>query len=531
MNKEQRKERDQNLENSRRVAERRYGVLIATLKDYNVTAGALEKCSSVIQMRIFALAGKVKDAIILNKEPLIENLLLIKEGKNTPYATSTKGRTCKVIETFEGQIEAFKAKIVDYNNENKIDFDAKYKPMINQMQQSNYLREMDIISDATALTDFSMSNAMLQKALGMQYVCRGVVELSVGGDGFLRGESYYQNDEDIYVPKSTIDNCKLRSGDFVVAKNADKPIVKLLPEDIHTISGLSQDLSFRRPNFDELSPIYPNEKIALETEREEGLTLRSIDLMCPIGKGQRAVIIAPPKSGKTTLIKKIARAIYEKYSEIVTFVLLIDESPEEVTDIKRNVFGTEVVDSTFDMSAKMQINKAELLLARAKRIVETGKDVVILLDSITKLARAYGNDESKEGRCFGEISYTAMQKAKRFFASARKIDGKGSLTIVATAQVETGVKTDETIFEEFNGVGNCEIYLNGKLSEKKIFPNIVFSKSMTKMDELIQTEKEHDAMNKIREEISSKNALEGSLYVINLLEKTQNNEELVDKLV
>ncbi|MEG1520135.1 MAG: transcription termination factor Rho, partial [Clostridia bacterium] len=340
---------------------------------------------------------------------------------------------------------------------------------------------------------------------------------------------YFQSKFDVYVPDSTIKKIKLRRGDFVVGKtviNADSSDYLMYT---HSINGLTVDNAFKRPEFDNLIPVYPNEKINLEIEGESDSTMRVLDLMCPIGKGQRALIVSPPKAGKTTIIKKLARAISENHKEIKLFVLLIDERPEEVTDIRTTV-NAEVVDSTFDMSYERHVRVTELLLDRAKRLVETGKDVVILLDSITRLARAYNNVITPSGRSLsGGLDTQALQPPKKFFGAARNMNGKGSLTIIATALVDTGSKMDDIIYEEFKGTGNMEIHLDRMLAERRIFPSVNLTKSGTRMDNLLQNSEELDTQYKIRRLLASKNTIDGTIDVLDMLEKTKTNKEFIKK--
>lgn len=284
---------------------------------------------------------------------------------------------------------------------------------------------------------------------------------------------------------------------------------------------------FKRPNFSRLVPIYTQERYTLETSSNE-LSTRIIDLICPIGKGQRGMIVSPPKAGKTILLQKIADAISHNNPEAHLIVLLIDERPEEVTDMQRRING-EVVYSTFDQTAENHVRITELVLERAKRLVELGRDVVILLDSITRLARAYNLTINPTGRTLsGGLDPGALYGPKRFFGAARKIENGGSLTIVATALVETGSRMDEVIFEEFKGTGNMEVFLDRKLSEKRIFPAIDINRSGTRREELLLNERELDCVWAIRKALSRLDTASVTELILNFMQKTKNNAHFIE---
>jgi transcription termination factor Rho len=295
------------------------------------------------------------------------------------------------------------------------------------------------------------------------------------------------------------------------------------------VNGEPPEASYRRKKFDELVPIYPNEKIKLETTQDEYAT-RMIDLICPIGKGQRGMIVAPPKVGKTTLIKKIANSISTNYPDMELIVLLIDERPEEVTDMQRSIKG-EVIYSTFDELPEHHVKVAEMVIERAKRLVEQKKDVVILLDSITRLARAYNLTVPASGRTLsGGLDPAALHKPKKFFGAARNIEGGGSLTILASALVETGSRMDEVIFEEFKGTGNMEVVLDRSMSEKRIFPAINLNKSGTRREDLLLTKEELKTMYAVRKALSTAQQAEVTEDFISEVMSTKNNAELVERL-
>ena len=298
---------------------------------------------------------------------------------------------------------------------------------------------------------------------------------------------------------------------------------------VTSINGELPDDVSKRPNFDEMVPIYPDERIRLECASRDFAT-RCIDLVSPIGKGQRGIIVSPPKAGKTTLLKMIAKSIAENYPDVELKVLLIDERPEEVTDMQRSIKG-EVVYSTFDELPEHHTKTAELLLDRAKRLVEMGKDVVILLDSLTRLARAYNLTIPPTGRTLsGGIDPGALHSPKRFFGSARNIENGGSLTIIATALIDTGSRMDDVIFEEFKGTGNMEIHLDRSLSEKRIFPAIDLAKSGTRKEELLLTPAELEGTWAIRRLLAGANNAEATSNLIGMLVKTKSNKEFIDQL-
>ncbi len=359
----------------------------------------------------------------------------------------------------------------------------------------------------------------------------GVLELHKDGFGFLRVNNYENSSDDVYVSASNIHRFKLRRGDRVKAtvrpprEEGSAPAL----QEVLEINDLDPKLFLTRANFDDLVPYYPTERLKLETEGENTeLALRCIDLFSPIGKGQRGLIVAPPKTGKTTLIKLIAQSIERNYKDVKLIVLLIDERPEEVTDIKRSIKG-EVVFSTFDESPEHHIRASELVINRAKRLVEVGKDVVILMDSITRLARAYNTVIETSGKTLsGGLDPVALQGPKRFFGSARNIEEGGSLTILSTALIDTGSRMDDVIYEEFKGTGNMEIHLSRELSEKRIFPAIDLYKSGTRKEELLLSENELDTVYKLRKILAERADATDSL--LEMLKKTKDNNDLIFKL-
>lgn len=359
----------------------------------------------------------------------------------------------------------------------------------------------------------------------------GVLELMPDGYGFLRRDNYLQGPKDIYVPPQFIRRFNLREGDFICGPGRmqrDTDRYQAL-QFIKTVNGETTDKVFRRVNFDRLTPVYPNQMFKLETLRNE-LSTRIVDLISPIGKGQRGMIVSPPKAGKTILLQKIANAISINNPETKLIVLLIDERPEEVTDMQRSING-EVVYSTFDKTPENHVKIAELVLARAMRLVEMGQDVVILLDSITRLSRAYNLTINPTGRTLsGGLDPGALYGPKRFFGAARKIENGGSLTIIATALIDTGSRMDEVIFEEFKGTGNMEVYLDRKLSEKRIFPAIDINRSGTRREELLLEQHALDAVWSIRKAFGQLDSGNVTETIINLLLKTQDNRQFISSI-
>lgn len=362
-------------------------------------------------------------------------------------------------------------------------------------------------------------------------IVEGILEVLPDGYGFLRGDNYLPTPKDVYISPIQIKRFRLNTGDMI------KGIARTPTEEekfpglifVGEVNGQSPDHAYRRKTFDDLIPIYPTERLKLETIPTE-YAMRMIDLISPVGKGQRGMIVAQPKVGKTTLLKKIANSITTNNPDVELIVLLIDERPEEVTDMKRSIKGT-VIYSTFDELPEHHVKVAEMVLERAKRLTEQKKDVVILLDSITRLARAYNLVIPTSGRTLsGGLDPSALHKPKKFFGAARNIENGGSLTILATALVETGSRMDDVIFEEFKGTGNMEIHLDRKLAEKRIFPAIDINKSSTRREDLLLTQEEQEAVYLLRKALSSAPASEVTEQLISQILTTKNNIEFIQKI-
>ena len=362
-------------------------------------------------------------------------------------------------------------------------------------------------------------------------IVEGILEVLPDGYGFLRGDNYLPTPKDVYISPVQIKRFRLNTGDMIKGISRSPKEEEKFPALIFVgeVNGQSPENAYRRKNFDDLIPIYPTERLKLETVSNE-YAMRMIDLISPIGKGQRGMIVAQPKVGKTTLLKKIANSITQNNPEVELIVLLIDERPEEVTDMKRSIKG-EVIYSTFDELPEHHVKVAEMVLERAKRLTEQKKDVVILLDSITRLARAYNLVMPTSGRTLsGGLDPSSLHKPKRFFGAARNIENGGSLTILATALIETGSKMDDVIFEEFKGTGNMEVHLDRKLSEKRIFPAIDINKSGTRKEDLLLSEKELETVFALRKALSNLNTAEVTEQVINQIVMTKTNDEFLDKM-
>jgi transcription termination factor Rho len=361
----------------------------------------------------------------------------------------------------------------------------------------------------------------------------GVLELLPDGFGFLRSPdySYLPGPDDIYVSPSQIRRFNLRTGDTVSGqirppKDSERYFALLK---VDTINGDGPEKTRTRMLFDNLTPIYPDERLTLEAD--PGLySMRVVDLIAPIGKGQRGLIVAPPRTGKTVLLQQIANSITTNQSEVILIVLLIDERPEEVTDMQRSVKG-EVVSSTFDEQAQRHVQVAEMVIEKAKRYVEHGKDVVILLDSITRLARAYNTVVPHSGKILsGGVDSNALHKPKRFFGAARNIEEGGSLTIIATALIDTGSRMDEVIFEEFKGTGNMELHLDRKLADKRIFPALDMQRSGTRKEELLYTPMEMNRVWVLRKVLSPLNPVDAMEFLLDRMKGTKTNVEFMESM-
>ncbi len=422
----------------------------------------------------------VKAPAGMNKDDVVDAILKIQSGELKPVDPTKRGAPPKI----------------------KVDVSEYYA---NKKEEENLN-----FHDSLCLEEFEME---------------GVLEQHSSGYGFLRVSNYENSPKDVYVSTQNIKKYNLRRGDKVkatakVVREGDSAALQR----VLLINDKDPEIFLKRTNFDELLPYYPTDRIRLEQEGDNDLAIRCIDIFAPLGMGQRGLIVAPPKTGKTTLLKKIATAIENNYPSAKLIVLLIDERPEEVTDIKRSIKG-EVVYSTFDENPEHHVRAAELVINRAKRLVEVNENVIILMDSITRLARAYNNIVEPSGRTLsGGIDPSALIGPKRFFGSARNIEGGGSLTILSTALIDTGSRMDDVIYEEFKGTGNMEIHLSRELSEKRVFPAIDLYKSGTRKEELLLSEQEINTAYKLRKILAEREDSTDSL--LEMLKNTKNNGDL-----
>lgn len=437
---------------------------------------------------------------------------LKEKGKELGISGISKLKKSEIIEKITALLSVEKNTDNNYNNKAN-------KQTQNEKNNKNNKNSSDNASENVEYSDPVRKTNLVA----------GVLEIHSDGYGFLRSDNYQSGDKDVYVSQNLIRRFNLKTGDYIAGnarmQHEGERYQALLY--VQTVNGDSIEVALKRKSFDDLTPIYPNERLKLETTGTN-YTMRLINLIVPIGKGQRGMIVAPPKAGKTTLLKGIANSITDNNPDVSLIVLLIDERPEEVTDMQRSIKG-DVIYSTFDEEPQNHAKVAEIVLERAKRLVEHKKDVVILLDSITRLSRAYNLTISPTGRTLsGGLDPGALYRPKRFFGAARNVEEGGSLTILATALIETGSRMDDVIFEEFKGTGNMEIHLDRKMQEKRIFPAIDIAKSGTRKEELLLSQSELETMWRIRKAFSDKPASEVTENILNWLIRTKNNKEFID---
>jgi transcription termination factor Rho len=393
-----------------------------------------------------------------------------------------------------------------------------------RIENTSGLRKQDLI--------FRIEHALLESDVALR--AEGTLELLPEGFGFLRSAdwNYLAGPDDIYVSQTQIRRFNTKTGDTIRGRvRPPKPWEKYLALlQVESVNGMDPELVQKRVPFDVLRPRYPDQRIRLETASED-ISMRLLDIIAPLGKGQRGLIVAPPRAGKTILLHKMANAIAENHPEVTLIVLLIDERPEEVTDFIATVPSAEVISSTFDEPAARHVQVAEMVIEKSKRLVEAGQDVVILLDSITRLARAHNTVTPMSGKILsGGVDAKALEKPKRFFGAARRIDGGGSLTIVATALVSTGSRMDEVIFEEFKGTGNMELVLDREIANRRVFPAIDMLKSGTRKEELLLTEKEKNRIFLIRHFLGDMAPEDAIAFLLKRMQRTKNNEEFFQKM-
>jgi len=484
----------------------------------------------VAELRELATELGILNAKNFKKVELVQLLADI-DKKKEQDAVKKKKKSTREYETRELNY----SEISQMNNKKKMTLDNGEIEVKETESSKKETSESKTIKDESASPNEKYKKTERRvNELDSGLVAYGILEVLPDGFGFIRSENYMPGDNDIYISPSQIRRFSLRTGDMVegnirIPKEKEKFRALLY---VKSVNGDDPTKAARRPRFQDLTPIFPNERIKLETTSTD-FALRLMDFISPIGKGQRGMIVSPPKAGKTTLLKKIANAITTNHPEVDLIVLLIDERPEEVTDIRRSIVGknVEVIHSTFDELPEHHKRVAEMVLERAKRAVEQKKDLVILLDSITRLTRAYNLIVPASGRTLsGGLDPAALYMPKKFFGAARNIEEGGSLTIIATALVETGSKMDDVVFEEFKGTGNMELVLDRKLQEKRIFPAIDVSKSGTRRDDLLYTPIELEAVNKLRKVSANMRAEDVIDSMLKVFVDTKTNTEYANKL-
>ncbi|GLC83101.1 transcription termination factor Rho [Lacrimispora brassicae] len=455
------------------------------------------------------------------------------QAQPQPEVTSQQGQGNMDQQTLSPSNNQRKTVVRSYRPEGQQQRTAGYRPAQgnNAEPSPRYEARQETVSEEPR-GDFQPSPELQELDSGIE--AHGILEVMPDGFGFIRCENYLPGENDVYVAPSQIRRFNMKTGDIIHGsrrvKTATEKFAALLY--VKNINGYPTGVAERRPNFENMTPIFPEERLHMETQGGKNTTaMRVLDLLAPIGKGQRGMIVSPPKAGKTTLLKEVAKAITMNHPEIHLMILLIDERPEEVTDIKESIFGNnvEVLYSTFDELPDRHKRVSEMVVERAKRLVEHGRDVVVLLDSITRLARAYNLTVAPSGRTLsGGLDPAALHMPKRFFGAARNMREGGSLTVLATALVETGSRMDDVIYEEFKGTGNMELVLDRKLSEKRIFPAIDILKSGTRRDDLLLTREEAEVVDVIRKATNTLKPEDAVEKVLDLFSRTRNNREFVE---
>ena len=474
---------------------------------------------SVAALRDLAKARKIKGASTMKKAELVEAMLAQDEIDARAEAEANKTESAK-IDTEKS--ESVKSDTHEYFN--------------GDSEEKSHGQRGTRSVDRGARADGPSHSPEHNMPTDGLIPANGILEVMSDGFGFIRCDNYMPGTDDVYVSQSQIKRFNLKTGDIIVGKKrfnnpTDKFAALLI---IDSINGYTPDAATRRPNFEDLTPIFPNERIRLERPHSS-VAMRIVDLVSPIGKGQRGMIVSQPKAGKTTLLKEVATSVNYSHPDMHLIILLIDERPEEVTDMKdtmRNSKNVEVIYSTFDESPEHHKRVSEMVIERAKRLVEHGQDVMILLDSITRLARAYNLTVQPSGRTLsGGLDPAALHMPKKFFGAARNMREGGSLTILATALVETGSKMDDVVYEEFKGTGNMELILDRKLSEKRIFPAVDITGSGTRREDLLLSRKELDAMDIMRKAINGARREDAVETILNMFAHTKNNDDYIDMII
>lgn len=474
------------------------------------------------QLRELARGQGIKNVSGLRKSELVDRLCEVAERENAAEAENAAG-TEKAEKTEKTEPTGRQARAEK----------GERKERAERSEQTDRQERGNVPAQNGSLSPTGDPRNDLQD-LDSGIEANGILEVMPDGFGFIRCENFLPGENDVYVAPSQIRRFNMKTGDIIRGsrrvKTATEKFAALLY--VTTINGYPTHVVEKRPNFEDLTPIFPNKRLNLEVRGGRNTTaMRVMDLLAPIGKGQRGMIVSPPKAGKTTLLKQVAKAVTTNYPNMHLIILLIDERPEEVTDIKESVVGpnVEVIYSTFDELPERHKRVSEMVIERAKRLVEHGRDVMILLDSMTRLARAYNLVVPPSGRTLsGGLDPAALHMPKRFFGAARNMREGGSLTILATALVDTGSRMDDVIYEEFKGTGNMELVLDRKLSEKRIFPAIDILKSGTRRDDLLLTSEEAEAVESVRKATNSMKADESVEKVLDLFTRTRTNREFVE---
>ena len=507
---------------------------------------------TLLQLKAYAKEKGIRGVSTLKKNQLIERIIAsenksiqtkaeesIKSEKNTTsengIKTEKNAKSENGIKT-EGEPKAEKRVKTEENSKSE-DNIRKTQQKPQESEKKEKVHHHNDRENGNSVNSANDENAGKENkkselsSLDSGNMANGILEVMPDGYGFIRCENYLPGENDVYVSPSQIRRFNLKTGDILVGniriKTQNEKYSALLY--VQSVNGYKPFDAAKRKNFEDLTPVFPNERISLETENAP-LSMRMVDLLSPIGKGQRGMIVSQPKTGKTTLLKQVAKAIKTNYPKMNLIVLLIDERPEEVTDIKESITGdnVEVIYSTFDELPEHHKRVSEMVLERAKRLVEHKQDVVILLDSITRLARAYNLLVPPSGRTLsGGLDPAALYMPKKFFGAARNMREGGSLTILATALVETGSKMDDVVFEEFKGTGNMELVLDRKLAEKRIFPAINIQRSGTRREDLLLSKEEQEIVYALHREMSGNRAEENMEQILNFFKRTKNNKEFI----
>ena len=490
---------------------------------------------SVSVLRDFAKDKKIKNISAMRKSELIDAIIAAEENESTVGYTDNEATVNTVTERTVNNSETANTNNEVINNTNNNEaVNNNHRQHQNERYEKRPYQERQYQERTYQEHTVNEGKASYDEAKEPE-MAAGILEVLQEGYGFIRCENFLPGENDVYVAPSQIRRFNLKTGDIIRGPKKAKTQAEKFSAIMYveSVNGLNPVVAQRRKAFETLTPIFPNERIHLE-RNSNTIAMRMVDLISPIGKGQRGMIVSQPKSGKTTLLKQIANAVTKNNPEMHLMILLIDERPEEVTDIKESITGdnVEVIYSTFDELPERHKRVSEMVIERAKRLVEQKQDVIILLDSITRLARAYNMTVQASGRTLsGGLDPAALHMPKRFFGAARNMREGGSLTILATALVETGSKMDDVVFEEFKGTGNMELVLDRKLSEKRVFPAIDIAKSGTRREDLLLDKEELEAVDIMRKALNSLKTDEAAERILDLFTKTRNNDEFVKTII